>query len=234
VDAGDPDVAPDAQAPTPPTLTQEEKDDWNRAWLEYEDVNRKKMLSRWKMLDFESLPRDTSVLDIGAGCGEFLEMLRDAGFTRLKGVEPELDLIARGPEGLIEQGGCLDLSRVEGPFDVVTIFGVLHHLRNFEEMKQTAANIRNILAQEGRFYSVEPWKHLIRTLVTRVFLETPLRRVHPYFHLESRIWQVEKPLFEQWLDLESDFIRHMTEEAGFRIAFDRKDLRAHYLIYKKV
>ena len=54
------------------------------------------------------------------------------------------------------------------------------------------------------------------------------------FHLESRIWKVEKPLFEQWLDLESDFIRHMTEEAGFRIAFDRKDLRAHYLIYKKV
>ena len=44
---------------------------------------------------------------------------------------------------------------------------------------------------------------------------------------------MEKPLFEQWLDIEHDFIRHMTSN-GWRIVFDKKDIRAHYIIYEKV
>ena len=63
-------------------LDREAEEDWIAAWLEYEGENRKKMLARWKMFGFDSLSRDRSIIDIGAGCGDFLQMLKDAGFTR--------------------------------------------------------------------------------------------------------------------------------------------------------
>lgn len=208
-------------------------EEWNRIWLEqYEDINRAKMLRRWKKFDFDSLPRDASILDLGAGRGEFLVMLRERGFSRLRGIEPEASLIERGPRDLLEQGSCLELDGLDERFDVVTMFGVLHHLESFDDMKRTAASISRILVPGGRFYSVEPWKNLIRTLVTRWVLETPLARLHPFFRTESRIWKIEKPLQSQWLRLEGAFIDHM-QRSGFEIVLDKKDLRAHYLVYRK-
>lgn len=209
------------------------QDEWNEIWLEYERINRGKMQARWKKFGFDSMDRETSILDIGAGCGEFLHMLREHGFKNLKGIEPERSLIDKDPYGLVEAGNCLDLGHVAEKYDVALLFGVLHHLRDFEEMKVAAANIRDVLKEGGRFFSVEPWKHAIRTIVTKLMLETPLRRVHPYFTIESRIWKIEKPLLSQWLELEQRFIGHV-RGIGFRVVLDKRDLRAHYLIYEKL
>lgn len=214
-------------------MRERDQEAWNAAWLDYREVNRKRMRRRFRIFGFDALPRDTSILDIGAGCGDFLALLQGAGFTRLRGIEPEAELVAQAPPGLIERGSIGDLSRISGTFDIVTVFGVLHHLRDLDEMKEAVANIRRVLGEGGRFYSAEPWKHLLRTLVTRVFLETPLGQVHPYFRLESRIWRVEKPRFERWLHLERAVVRHVTGPGGFRIVFGRRDLRARYSIYER-
>jgi len=65
--------------------------DWNAAWIDYRPVIRKRNLDRWRMFDFDSLPRETSILDVGAGCGDFLEMLRGAGFTNVMNLAGGLD-----------------------------------------------------------------------------------------------------------------------------------------------
>ena len=65
-----------------------------------------------RMLELAALPRGVRVLDMGAGAGEALRLLRERGFDAVG-----VDLAPRG-EG-IEQGDFLHLSCPDGSFDAV-------------------------------------------------------------------------------------------------------------------
>jgi SAM-dependent methyltransferase len=80
----------------------------------------------------------TSLLDVGAGTGRVLRHLRQSRpDLRLLGVEPVAELRQAGyASGLAEadliEGDGTDLPFPDGAFDVVSAFGVLHHVRRPE------------------------------------------------------------------------------------------------------
>ena len=77
----------------------------------------------------------SSLLDVGSGTGRALAVVRaKRPSTRLVGIEPVAELRKVGHEkGLGEHelidGNALELPFADGSFDVVTEFGVLHHIK---------------------------------------------------------------------------------------------------------
>lgn len=75
-----------------------------------------------------------SVLDVGAGTGRALAFLkRHAPAVAVVGVEPVAELRAIGhasgiPPGELVEGNGTKLDYPDGAFDIVTAFGVLHHV----------------------------------------------------------------------------------------------------------
>ena len=77
----------------------------------------------------------TSLLDVGAGTGRTIRLLRAARpDLRLMGVEPVAELRAVGHQAGIPSSDLIDgdgyqLAFPDGAFDVVCEFGMLHHVR---------------------------------------------------------------------------------------------------------
>jgi SAM-dependent methyltransferase len=207
--------------------------EWVETWLEHRETNRKKIEKILKVFGFEQTPRDAAILDLGCGGGEALDYLKHRGYTDLLGVEPERRLVESNRNQRIIVGDCLDISWAgRREFDVVIMFGVLHHLHSLEEMKKTARNVSSLLKKGGYFYSVEPWKNMARTIVTRLVLETPLRSLSSSLRTDSKLVQEEKKELAYWLGVEKDFNRYATS-IGLEICFYKRDLRIRYLIFRR-
>ncbi|QQS11749.1 MAG: class I SAM-dependent methyltransferase [Rhodospirillales bacterium] len=89
------------------------------------------------LLGYLDLTRPESALDVGAGCGRALKLMRERRpGLRVQGVEPSAAFREIGHARLgLSSGELLDGDATRLPFDddsfdVVTEFGVLHHIRN--------------------------------------------------------------------------------------------------------
>ena len=93
-------------------------------------------------------PRQGRLLDIGTAAGAFLRAARDRGWQAV-GVEPNRWLAEWGRRNygvLIEPGSAADLSKVEGPFDVITLWDVIEHTT---EPLKVLGNVNRLLAPGG-------------------------------------------------------------------------------------
>lgn len=109
-----------------------------------------KYLSRF----LHRLPDLNGALDIGAGDGAFLEMLLEAGFSGLAGVEPSAAPIKTArPEvrGLIRQGFFSGKGFEKGSFSLVTCFQTLEHL---DEPLDVCITSHRLLKPGGAFFTV--------------------------------------------------------------------------------
>jgi ubiquinone/menaquinone biosynthesis C-methylase UbiE len=82
----------------------------------------------------ESRDFDRSVLDVGCGTARGLAILREAGFTNLRGLELSAEMIAQARSKLggavpIDQGSAFQLPYADGSFDVVTSWNFVHMFR---------------------------------------------------------------------------------------------------------
>jgi SAM-dependent methyltransferase len=209
------------------------EEEWNAVWLDSRNSNLKKIKKFFEVFNFYNIPKSSKIVDIGCGIGDALFLLKKKGYNNLEGIEPEKSLFEdMDPYKIITQGSCLDLNVIKEKKDIIIMFGVLHHLKNFDDMKLCLNNIDKILASKGKFYSVEPWKNIIRTIITKLVLETPLCNISKYLKNESRLYEEEKKEFNNWLTLEKDFTRY-AKSIGFNVIFSKKDLRNRYLIFEK-
>ena len=119
----------------------------------------------------------TSVLDVGAGTGRAVRMLKEAWpAATIMGVEPVAALRAEAHKGglsgdEIREGDALSLAFADGSFDYVIATGVLHHIadpdRALREMARVAkkgvmiSDSNNI--GQGKAYA-RLLKYLIKTL----------------------------------------------------------------------
>jgi len=211
--------------------TKVKTENWNLLWLKYKKINEKKIRKFIDVFNLYKIPKDKRIIDIGCGSGELLHVFQKRGYKYLMGIEPERELFKQGD--LIQRGNCLDLSNIKKSYDIVFMFGVLHHLKNFGEMKLCLQNVKKIMKKEGSFYSIEPYNSLLRTLITKAILETPLCNIHPFFKIHSKLWGREKVEFNHWLKAEKKFTAYAKNQ-DFKIVFFKKDIRYRYIIFKNI
>jgi len=80
------------------------------------------------------------------------------GAQALFGVEPDADLIRQIPPdcAVVKQGYAQRLGFDDCSFDVVFIYGVLHHLKGLEAYGQALDEVRRVLRPGGRLFILEP------------------------------------------------------------------------------
>lgn len=95
-------------------------------YLSYFGVTRTQMNARF----LADIPKDCTILEIGCGAGCELELLRDAGFTNLKGVDlnPEAVEFCQGKGLCVIEADAERLPFKDGSFDLVMTNGLLIHI----------------------------------------------------------------------------------------------------------
>lgn len=126
--------------------TDKPADEWQRQRAFYADRADRYAIEGWGeaehdwplaiMLGYMSITKPASVLDIGAGSGRALHLMRQR-FPDLSicGIEPSSDFRTIGHRELalsadeLRDGDATNLPFPDNSFDLVTEFGVLHHVR---------------------------------------------------------------------------------------------------------
>jgi len=159
-----------------------------------------------------SLPEEAVIVDVGCGYGDLLKTLRERGYTRLKGVEP--DALCR--QGARDQGfevleGTLtEISLPDGFADAVIVNQVFHHI---DDYSAAITELRRVLKPAGLLCFIEPLGTAMRRAMDYLTFRTPLRRIAPPVESRYRVMslEVETGLYPKWL----------TEQTRFHAELDR-------------
>ena len=122
--------------------------------------------------------RGQRVLDIGCGDAGVPIALAELGASRVAGVEPDPESLARGRIRAEEHGVAVDLrqgfaERLEfgnGEFDLVILDNVLEHVRDRE---RTLAEVHRVLSPNGLLYLVTPKPYALHSLVSDPHYQIP-------------------------------------------------------------
>lgn len=127
--------------------TDKTSEEWHQQLDFYADRANRHTIETWSeaehdwplavLLGYMSIAKPASVLDVGAGSGRALHLMRERlPELTVCGVEPSADFRAIGhrefkfsPDEL-RDGDATQLPFPDGSFDVVTEFGALHHMRH--------------------------------------------------------------------------------------------------------
>ena len=116
----------------------------------YQAVKRKNLKNKIQLIDNQSVILK-SLLDIGAGTGDFLATAEKAGFT-ISGVEPNTKARQLAATKGVELNS--ELAELKGEqFQVITLWHVLEHLPNLEEQIKT---IISLLRDDGTLVIAVP------------------------------------------------------------------------------
>lgn len=88
--------------------------------------------------------RDAAILDVGAGSGTFVAMLRDLGYTHSIGIDPYLAANVVDHRGLLVKN--VELAEVSGEFRVISFH---HSLEHVPDQLGTLAHARRLVAPGG-------------------------------------------------------------------------------------
>jgi len=102
--------------------------------------------------------RSLSVVDVGAGTGDFVRTLHEKGYTKARGIEYDARLIPDDMKEHIDQGSATELPYEDASVDVICFFNVLHHLLNVEQYRATMDEVHRCLKPGGTLVMQEPDK----------------------------------------------------------------------------
>ena len=128
-----------------------------------EDVRRRHeqraVYYRWYTKDWLDIPKDTPVLDIGCGSGQFLYFLRQQGFTDLVGIDLDKTQVEIGRElGLDCRCSSIeDFLAASGSkqYGVVAMLDILEHFTR-EELFPLLEAVSSRMAPRGRLLASVP------------------------------------------------------------------------------
>ncbi len=168
------------------------------------------------------LPADAPVIDIGTGTGSNLRMLRDIGFTNVRGVDASEDAIryclAKGL-GPVERGSILSVPAPGASQALVLATDVIEHVdddaRALREVRRVLApngfalitvptfpslwGLQDRRAQHKRRYRLKPLLHLLRSAGLM-----PLRSYYFNYLLFVPIWLARQVINVLHIDLASE------------------------------
>jgi len=123
--------------------------EYDQKWLWY---TQKTLALTLDVLQPECIPAQQSLLDIGCGTGQFLEMLeqRTTG-VELFGIEPNGEMLGRARAKFADQIECVegwahDLPFEDASFDYVTCNNMFHYV---DEPLQALSEFRRVLKPSG-------------------------------------------------------------------------------------
>lgn len=206
--------------------------DWNAVWRSYRPHHIQKIKRLYRFFGFESLDRSLRVLDLGCGTGDFVKLLRSQGFVNACGWEPQEELVAAAQDTSVTHGNCLDIGSHGGEYDVVTMFGVLHHLQDFNEVRKCVVNVHALLKPGGRFYSYEQRATVARSCATAILLNAPPVLLPQRLQLDRKMVEAEKRELDLWLTYEGDCTREFMQR-GFELTVCKRDWLYRYLVFTK-
>jgi ubiquinone/menaquinone biosynthesis C-methylase UbiE len=162
----------------------------------------------------DSLPRNTRILDVGAGDGNLYTTLRDVGFTEIWGLEYQPELAAMHPDRKrIVIASAAGIPFATGSMPAVIVMDVLHHLTQ-EQLVDAFREIRRVLRPGGVLYICEPANTLFRRMLT-VLLMSPLSSVSRFSRDKRAMVEQERDTLEPWLETETALPTRISE-GGFR------------------
>lgn len=106
-------------------------------------------------MNCEGLSPQTSILDVGASMGHFLNLFKVRGYNDLTGIEAaqNADLLARSTYGIDVRCQLLDSFISERKYELVTISGVLEHLT---ELHDKVTRLSNLITANGYLFVAVP------------------------------------------------------------------------------
>lgn len=208
-------------APDPPALTYWQPGVtccdalWEEAYTRFEtpDEEIRKFTRRLRRLGAAGWPREARILDLFCGRGNGLKALERLGFANLSGVDLSDRLLGgyRGPATLFV-GDCRDLRLPDASVDIAIVQGGLHHLPCLpKDLAAVLREIRRVLADGGRFVTVEPWLTPFLRIVHAACDRAILRRAWGKLDALAVMNEREKTTYDQWLS-QPDAILPLLEE----------------------
>jgi 2-polyprenyl-3-methyl-5-hydroxy-6-metoxy-1,4-benzoquinol methylase len=151
----------------------------------------------------ELFPQKGRLLDIGCATGVFLDMASKQGWE-VEGLEVSMDLAAYARDNFGLKVHCLDLTKDSldsPPFDVVTLFDLIEHIPNVNEMIK---GCWNNLSDEGILIIRTPAEEgLLRDIAKIVYngslrkFELPMLWFYSFEHIQSFSFRSLTKLLEQ-------------------------------------
>lgn len=134
------------------------KDDWNNI---YSSHYKGLYVLPWLGADFDddlvsfvnSIPKDSSIIDIACGDGAFCEYLSNQGFSNVLGIDVSDEIISRHKERINKPGvrykvmDVFDIPNDE-EYDVVICRLLLHHIRP-EDERRLLLELNDIIKPKG-------------------------------------------------------------------------------------
>ena len=139
------------------------------------------------------------LLDIGCGPGLFLELVKERGFTQVKGIDISsyaVDYCMNTLKLDVEKGDLLDFNFGSETFNLITMFDAIEHLQN---PKEELTEINRILKENGILAIITP---NIDALAARI--------------VKSK-WEEIQRLPEHLVFFSKTTIAHILKQTGFTI-----------------
>jgi ubiquinone/menaquinone biosynthesis C-methylase UbiE len=153
---------------------------YERTAANYDDMHVEENDEHFRALDWlSSLIRQhkiESLLDVGAGTGRAMQYLKDRNPIRTLGVEPVEALRAAGhAKGIAEDelvdGNALALPFADDSFDVVSEFGVLHHIKDHRRAVREMCRVAKrgvLLSDSNNFGQGSPLARFVKQSINAV------------------------------------------------------------------
>ncbi len=200
------------------SLLKKTKDDYNRIADDFSRYRAKP----WKEADFlfnDHLESGDRVLDLGCGCGQFSEVLRDKN-AEYFGVDASKKLIEiakkKYPKERFQVANALSLPFPDNYFDKVYAIALLHHIPSKELRLQILREIKRVLKKSG-FLILTVWNLWQRKKTRNLIFKYGLFKILGKSKLDFKDilmnWEKMKDCYFHCFTKKE--LRKLTREAGF-------------------
>jgi len=123
-------------------------------------------------LDFFNLVKNkkSRILDFGCGFGYFLKFFFEKNYKNIIGIDPDKNLLKTIPKKIKTYTCYGNKTKFRNnSFDVIFVYGVLHHLHNDKEYREAVNEIHRILKPDGLVFITEPGRYKFFRFIEYLF-----------------------------------------------------------------